>query len=130
LGAVFGGSIALEGYSWSADTPDRLTLFWRKLAIDAGNYVMTLRGVDQEGEIVARRDGQPFRGIYPTGAWPVGVLLPETVGLPVREDGSPPGSGSWLVGLYLPDTMELLPVGNNPDRTDNLVLIDRSTPAR
>ncbi|MBI1881181.1 MAG: hypothetical protein HYR94_23625, partial [Chloroflexi bacterium] len=113
--------IALEGYRVEGEAPLRLTLYWRKLQADAHDYKMTLRVVDEQGQVVDQMDRPPFEGFYPTNAWPVGVLLPEIIELS--------GSAAWLsdpytllFGLYRPQTLELLTVENN-SRSDNLVLL-------
>jgi hypothetical protein len=87
---------------------------------------MTLRMVDDQGQVLSQLDRQPFAGVYPTSAWPVGVLLPETIELPgVAARLS--GRDGLLLGLYDPQTLDLLSVENN-SRSDNFVSLNTLAP--
>jgi hypothetical protein len=123
LSVTFGGVIALEGYEFSPDQPSQVTLFWRRLSAEAMDYSITLRLLDAEGRVAVQHDDRPYRGFYPTNAWPVGVLLKESVALP-SFDALPPGEYSVVVGLYAFDTLELLPVEGTAKRNHNLALLD------
>lgn len=127
LKVQFDGTIALEGYKVDAGAPSRLTLFWRKLKTNyADDYKMTLRVLNNRGQLVGQVDRQPFYGFYPTSSWPVGVLLPETIELSEINAGLT-NKYMILLGLYQPDTQELLPVDHN-SRSDNLIPLDFLTP--
>jgi hypothetical protein len=123
LNVTFGNVIALDGYELSVGAQPQVTLFWRKLSADAVDYKMTLRLLNAEGAIVAQRDESPYHGFYPTSAWPIGVVLPETVKSPPM-DALPPGKYSLAVGLYDPQTLQLLPVEGAIDEHHNLVLLE------
>lgn len=123
LDVTFGGVIALEGYQFSPNAPSQVTLYWRRLSAEAVDYKMTLRLLDAEGGIVVQHDDRPYHGFFPTNAWPVGVLLPESVALP-SVDALPPGEYSLVVGLYASDTLELLPVEGAAGVNHNLVLLE------
>jgi hypothetical protein len=122
LNLAFGGEIALTGYELSPDTPPQMTLYWRRLSPQAGDYKVTLRLLDADGNVVAQRDGRPYGGRFPTSAWPVGVLLPEDVALP-STDALPPGEYRLAIGIYARDGHELLPIAGGPGQ-DNLALLE------
>jgi hypothetical protein len=123
LSVTFDRVIALEGYEFNPDEPLQVALFWRRLSAEGADYKMTLRLLDAEGRIVGQRDDRPYRGAFPTNAWPVGVLLSESVDLP-SVDALPPGEYSVVVGLYSFDTLELLPVEGSSGGNHNLALLE------
>jgi hypothetical protein len=123
LSVTFDGVIALEGYEFNPDKPLQVTLFWRRLSEEGADYKITLRLLDAEGSIVGQRDDRPYRGAFPTNAWPVGVLLSESVDLPL-VDALPPGEYSVVIGLYAIDTLELLPVEGSSGGHHNLALLE------
>ncbi len=120
---VFGGEIAMEGYDLSPGTPLQVTFYWRKLGVAAADYKLTLRLLDSGGGTVAQYDSQPYGGLFPTAAWPVGVLLPEKVVLPLA-DALPPGEYALVAGLYDAQTLELLPVEGAAGGNHNLALLE------
>ncbi len=125
LNLTFGSQIALTGYELSPGTPPHVTLYWRRLSAQAGDYKMSLRLLDASGNMVAQRDDQPYRGHFPTSTWPVGVMLPETIELP-PTDALPPGKYSLVIGLYDPAKPDPLPVDGGPDR-NNLAFLEDVT---
>jgi hypothetical protein len=125
LNLTFGSEIALAGYELSRATPPHVTLYWRKLSAQAGDYKVSLRLLNMSGNQVAQRDDRPYGGHFPTTAWPVGVVLPETAELP-STDALPPGKYDLVIGLYDPVKPELLPVAGGPGQ-NNLALLEELT---
>ena len=125
LNLTFGGQIALAGYELSPGTPPHVTLYWRRLSAQAGDYTVSLRLLNASGNLVAQRDDRPYGGLFPTTAWPVGVVLPETTELP-PTDALPPGKYNLVIGLYDPVKPDLLPVAGGPGQ-NNLALLEELT---
>jgi len=121
LNLTFGGEIALAGYELSPDAP-QMSLYWRRLSAQAGDYKVSLRLLDTAGKVVAQRDYRPHGDYFPTTAWPVGVLLPEKIALP-PTDALPPGGYRLVIGLYDPNKPDLLPVSGGPQQ-GNLALLE------
>jgi hypothetical protein len=117
LDLTFSGEIALAGYDLSQDTPPKVTLYWRRLGDQIGDYQATLRLLDTAGKAVAQRDYLPlgFDGHFHTTAWPVDVLLRDKTSLPPTKD-LPPGEYTLAVGLYDPAKRELLPAAGDTAR--------------
>jgi hypothetical protein len=125
LNVTFGKMIGLEGYELSPATPPRLTLYWRRLSAESGDYKVSLRLLNTSGTLVAQRDDRPYGGHFPTTAWPVGVTLPEQAKLP-STDALPPGKYNVAIGLYDPAKPDLLPVAGGPGQ-NNLALLEELT---
>jgi hypothetical protein len=119
LDLTFSGEIALAGYDLSQDTPPKVTLYWRRLGVQIGDYQATLRLLDTAGKAVAQRDYLPlgFDGHFHTTAWPVDVLLRDKTSLPPTDD-LPPGEYTLAVGLYDPAKRELLPAAGGSARNN------------
>jgi len=125
LSLAFNGEIALAGYELSQDTPPQVTLYWKRLASQVGEYKVSLCLLDTAGNVAAKRDRRPFGGHFDTTSWPIGVLLPEQMALP-SLDALPPGRYSLVIGLYDPDKSdepELLPITGGPV-LNNLALLE------
>jgi len=102
--AVFGGEIALRGYSMSpgptiapGDTLT-VTLRWEALHRPSHDYTLFAHLLHWD-VLVTQWDGQPFGGVFPTGAWPVGQPLDVPVTLVVPPDLAP-GEYHLAVGWY------------------------------
>ncbi len=125
LNVTFGSQIALAGYELSPGTPPRVTLYWQRLSAQAGDFKVSLRLLNASGNLAAQRDDRPYGGHFPTTAWPVGVVLPETAELP-STDALPPGKYDLVIGLYDPARPDLLPVAGGPGQ-NNLALLEELT---
>jgi len=105
-GVSFGEAIRLLDAKVSADPLGRalyhLTLYWRAEMHVDGDFVVRLRLVDAEGEVRWESDGvRPVGGLYPTNAWPVGMVVSDyhEVSPP---PWLPPGEYGLEVGLFSP----------------------------
>ncbi len=105
-GVSFGEAIRLLDAKVSTDPLGRalyhLTLYWRAEMHVDGDFVVRLRLVDAEGEVRWEGDGvRPVGGLYPTNAWPVGVVVSDyhEVSPP---PWLPPGEYGLEVGLFSP----------------------------
>jgi len=127
---VFGDGIRLLDAQVSADPLGRalyhLTLYWRAETHVSDDFVVRLRLVDTEGQVCWESDGaRPVGGLYPTNAWPVGVVVSDyhEVVLPpwlprgeyVLEVGLFPPFGDSLPMWLALDTLEVArPSGSLP----------------
>jgi hypothetical protein len=78
---TFGDTLSLEGYDYvsgNSASPGtvrygdflHLTLFWRKLNLDKGNYAVSVRLLDKNGRDTGTNySAPPLNGYYPTGQW-------------------------------------------------------------
>ncbi len=109
-----GNQVELIGYDIEEGEPEveervQLTLYWRALAQIERNYTVFTHLIDEEGQIWAQKDNQPFGGNYPTSLWDEGEIVKDEYELIVRE-GTPPGEYLLEVGIYLLSTGERLPI--------------------
>ena len=79
-GVGFGEEIRLLDAHVSVDplgrTLHHLTLSWRADVPVSGDFIVRLRLVDGGGQVRWESDGmRPVGGLYPTNAWPVGVVV-------------------------------------------------------
>ncbi len=105
-GASFGGEIRLLDAEVSADPLGRalyhLTLYWRAETRVSGDFVVRLRLVDTGGQTRWESDGvRPVGGLYPTNAWPVGVVVSDYHEVPLPP-WLPRGEYRLEVGLFPP----------------------------
>lgn len=122
VGAIFGGRIALLGFSPAlGQTPalrpgDKLpiTLYWRAVSEMEADYTIFLHLVDTQGRLWAQQDGQPRHGRYPTSFWDTGEWVedPRQIALPLDI---PPGEYRLEAGAYLLSTGERLPLEGGKD---------------
>jgi hypothetical protein len=122
LNLAFGGEIALAGYDLSLDPPPHVTLYWRRLSAQAGDYSVSLRLLDTAGNTVAQHNDRPYGGRFPTIDWPVGVVIPETIEVPPAY-AFPPGKYNLVIGLYDSAKLDLLPVAGGPGQ-NGLALLE------
>ncbi len=106
VGVSFGEEIRLLDAKVSVDPLGRalyhLTLYWRAETRVSGDFVVRLRLVGAEGQVCWESDGAwPVGGLYPTNAWPVGVVVSD-----YHEVSLPPwlsrGAYRLEVGLFPP----------------------------
>ena len=115
-GASFGEEILLLDVQLGDDPLGRplhhLTLYWQAEAQVNGDFFVRLRLLDTEGQVCWESDGvRPVGGLYPTNAWPVGVLVAD-----YHEVQFPPwlprGEYRLEVGLFPPFSDTGLEVGD------------------
>ncbi len=84
--------------------------WWEAAREAVTNYAIAFRLVDEAGNEWAALDTQAGgAGLYPTGLWQPGEIVPDSYRLELRE-GTPPGSYTLQVTLY--DVTTLEPVGS------------------
>ncbi|MCX7683086.1 MAG: DUF2723 domain-containing protein [Anaerolineae bacterium] len=103
-GTRFGTGMRLVNARLNEDKLGRplyhLTLYWLAEERIGEDLVVRLRLVDDDGGVAWASDGErPIGGLYPTNAWPTGVVLSDyyTVGPP---GWVPPGEYGLEVGLF------------------------------
>jgi hypothetical protein len=118
---VFGGRIALRGYAFPPEAApgDILTLelYWEALAPVERDYHVFIHLVDQAGDLVAQRDGQPVLWTRPTSGWSPGEEIEDKYGVLLPE-ALEPGPLFIRVGLYLPESGERLLTDGSGDFTE------------
>jgi hypothetical protein len=77
-----------------------VTLHWQALQPVDKPYTVFLQLLNEQGEVVAGWDQQPFGGLYPTSLWSPGELIADTIQLPLPEDGLSPGKYRLITGFY------------------------------
>lgn len=83
-----------------------VTLWWQALEEVTKNYAIALRAYDTTGNQWAALDTQAGgAGLYPTGLWLPGEVVPDTVWLSLPQ-GTPPGVYTIQVTLYNAATLE------------------------
>ncbi len=115
--AVFAPGLRLVSYEQSAAAvrPGEsvfLRLFWRAEAApgeDLTALVHVGSGLPGQPPLVAQRDGQPCQGLYPTGRWRPGDVVPDGFAVTVPAD-APPGRYPLIVGWYRFPSLERLPL--------------------
>jgi hypothetical protein len=111
----FAGQLRLDSYALSENRPEpgqevAVTLRWAPVT-PQGDYIVSVRLVNQAGETVATDDAPPLDGLYPPFRW---SWSPRSQPFPDRHllalpSGLEPGRYRLDVDLYRPDTAE--PVG-------------------
>ena len=124
--ATLGGRIEVLGYeleagSWKLEHGLRITLYGRVIQNLRTDYPLFAHVVDEEGQLVAQADVQPFDGAFPTRRWPVGAVVGTPLTIPLPAD-IPPGQYTVKVGLYQWKTLERLPVADDQSG-ENAVLL-------
>ncbi len=77
-----------------------LTLTWQAVDPVAADYTTFVHLLDEQGEKVAQRDGQPCGGECPTSSWQPGAIVVDRYELAVPPE-SLPGPYDLRLGLYL-----------------------------
>jgi len=84
-----------------------VTLFWQARGDVAEDYVAFVHLLDDEGRLIAQRDGEPVGGSRPTSTWPADDVVSDNQCLLIPE-GTLPGEYRLIAGMYLADTGERL----------------------
>jgi hypothetical protein len=104
---VLGEEIALDGYRLDVEPGQvSLLLAWEAVDHPDADYTVFVHLRDSEGQNVAQVDTEPYGGVYPTGIWEPGEVVPDTYQIDVS--GLPPGEYGLYVGLYTVDGGRLL----------------------
>ncbi len=127
-----GGKAALIGYGidFTAERQLTVTLFWQALAEMEEDYTVLFHLVDEDGELVTQRDGQPNGGLTPTSIWKAGEVIRDeyVISLPTAPQE---GHYSVRIGLYDLRTMERLPVFDSAGSRlpHDVIVLDEISPA-
>jgi 4-amino-4-deoxy-L-arabinose transferase-like glycosyltransferase len=112
LDVELGQRLALLGY----DGPQaqinpggdvRLTLYWKALAEQAGNYKVFAHLIDDSGKVWGQHDDFPTYGSHPMTEWQRDEIISDHIRIEVPED-VPPGVYHVFVGMYDSSTGERL----------------------
>lgn len=90
-----------------------LALRWESLQAVETDYHVFVHLLDDRGEKVAQRDGQPVQWLRPTSTWQPGESIVDRYGIPLDAE-LPAGAYTIVVGLYEPVTGQRLPVSAGP----------------
>jgi hypothetical protein len=113
LDVPFGSEVLLRGYNLEADEVGRdgtlrLTLYWQAHDTVRRNYDVRLRLAGPSGHVwMNTKSRPPVNGLYPTGAWRVGEIVPDFHELDLAGQ-LPPGDYTLEVGLFAPFGAESL----------------------
>ncbi|MFH1084347.1 MAG: hypothetical protein V1772_01105, partial [Chloroflexota bacterium] len=126
LDARVGDQIVLTGYNLSGRRLRRdealiVSLYWEARAPVSQNYKVFVHLVGPTGEIVAQSDALPMGGALPAPLWEVGELVRDDHVLHVPKDAMR-GPYRLMVGMYHPDTLQRLPVTEDVDRSDAVLV--------
>ncbi|HEV8633323.1 MAG TPA: hypothetical protein VG370_03650 [Chloroflexota bacterium] len=116
--ADFGGQLGLEALELEPfATVERpaVRLRWRALGRPEDDWRVSLRLVDDDGNLWGSRDGRPADGFYPTPLWPADAVVDERRDLPALA-GTPPGPYRLEVRVYslAGRTLDVLDAGGAP----------------
>lgn len=107
-----GPDIRLTGYELTVRHPQkgpvvRVELFWQALRKPAADYKVSVRLLDQAGEVLAAVDDVPVHRAYPTSFWGAGEKVSDAYDLPVPVEPQP----TWQVQVILYDAVTVQEVG-------------------
>lgn len=99
------------GLDWQRGERMPLSLYWRPTGQAPAplDYSIFVHLLDEQGTLLARWDGPPLAGKYPTRFWRPGESLLDYRLLPIPAD-LPPGPARLRIGIYEPISGERLPV--------------------
>jgi hypothetical protein len=103
----------------------RLTLYWKALGPQPGNYKAFAHLLDDQGKLWGQHDDFPAYGSYPMTEWQAGEVIPDHIKIELGKD-IPPGNYHVFVGMYDASTGERLPLFRDGARLkgDTLGLTD------
>lgn len=119
IGVQFGmpAWVRLNGYGYTQRTAPGeellLALEWESLRPVDKNYQVFVHLLDEGGQRLAQRDGQPLLWLRPTSTWQAGERILDRYALLLPAD-FPSGRYRLSVGLYDPATGERQPVSVGP----------------
>lgn len=100
---LFGEEIALLGYKImpvvNVGESFRVSLFWEGRQPMQESYVMALRLLDVDGEVIAGMDTLPYQNRYQTPSWAVQKPFQDTYHLPIPETAEP-GLATLSITVY------------------------------
>jgi hypothetical protein len=103
--------LALRGYHLDdalveGNGPVRVTLYWQAVEAVRTNYEVQLRLVGANGHVWIETKGRaPVNGLYPTGAWRQGEIVPDFHQIELQHR-LPPGAYKLQAGLFIPFAQE------------------------
>jgi hypothetical protein len=111
-----GDSIRLVGFRLANRTlspRDTLlvTLYWRATGPVEKDYTVFTHLRDEEGELVAQKDGVPANGDRPTTTWETGDLIEDHYEIPMAPE-TRPGRYALSTGMYDPISLDRLSAFN------------------
>lgn len=128
LSATFGDVIQLTGVSLPLLTTDNpqfiqspslpVTFYWQALRPTAKPYTVFLQLLNEQDEVVASWDSQPYAGLYPTQLWSPGEVIVDTFHLPLPVAGLAPGPYRLITGFYDVNSGQRLPVSSSAGGDD------------
>jgi hypothetical protein len=103
-------SIALRGYELplggiSPGGSLNFTLYWQAIMDVPEGYYVFIHLIDEEGTIVAQKDGAPGQGFRPTMSWREGEVVEDIYAIPIPPELAPGTYRLWT-GMYHPSTGE------------------------
>ena len=111
------GWFRLAGYGLTQETEPGgeivLALQWESLQTVDSDFQVFVHLLDQAGDKMMQRDGQPVQWMRPTSSWQPGERIIDRYGFNLPAD-LPPGAYTVVVGLYDPVTGQRLPVSAGP----------------
>ncbi len=118
--------ILWHGYNITpANEALQLTFYWESLAQTPINWTTFVHLRNEQGEIVAQKDGPTGSGLYPTSLWDVGDIITDRVILP-RPPELKAGKYTLAIGLYQLETGQRLMIPASEDNSILLTTIDIS----
>jgi hypothetical protein len=108
------GKLTLRGYDLVGE-PVRsgdiahLRLYWQAITRPEQAYKVSLRLLDDAGQVWAQADQEPLHGAYPTTRWQAGDLVADDFDLPLAP-GTPPGEYRLAMVVYAVPTGQALAV--------------------
>jgi hypothetical protein len=117
VGATLGGALRLLGYATPqsalcADDELDIALYWQVLAPIRKDYNVTVRLVDDVGNVWGQVDRMPLGGLWRTHEWKPGAVIQDEYRLRLRP-GTPPDMYQLEVSMYRFATGETFGVAND-----------------
>lgn len=132
LDIVFEGVITLEAGGQVAVTEDgRIQLYafdWQTEQPVEDSFIVFLHIINEQGELVAQRDGIPQNGLQPLTVWPVDQTIRDQFALELPSDLAA-GRYQVRLGLYEPTSgLRLRITSNNTDSLDTALIGEFDVP--